>query len=108
MASTRLSSPESIQRTKETPMRIARLAGLLALVCSGPVMAADAPEPIVTPLMTQKLQDMPGKEVLMLTVEYPPGTVEKAHRHDAHALVYVLEGSIVMGVAGSEPVTLTP
>ncbi|HKE49610.1 MAG TPA: cupin domain-containing protein [Rhodanobacteraceae bacterium] len=89
-------------------MRIARLAGLVVLVCSGTVMAADAPEPIVTPLMTQKLQDMPGKEVLMLTVEYPPGTVEKAHRHDAHALVYVLEGSIVMGVAGSEPVTLTP
>jgi quercetin dioxygenase-like cupin family protein len=44
----------------------------------------------------------------MLTVEYPPGAVESAHRHDAEAFVYVLEGSIVMGVAGSEPVTLTP
>jgi len=93
-------------------MRIARLLGLLALLCSGIVVADDrastAPAPIVTPLTTQQLQEYPGKEVLMLTVEYPPGAVESVHRHDADAFVYVLEGSIVMGVAGSEPVTLHP
>lgn len=93
-------------------MRIAHLLGLIALLCSGIVVADDrassTPAPIVTPLMTKLLQDDPNKEVLMLTVEYPPGTVESAHRHDADAFVYVLEGSIVMGVAGSEPVTLNP
>ena len=46
------------------------------------------------------------KEVLMLTVEYPPGGADPVHRHDADALVYVLEGSIVMGVKGGTPVTL--
>ena len=44
----------------------------------------------------------------MITVEYPPGGADPIHRHDAHAFVYVLEGSIVMGVAGGEEVTLTP
>jgi quercetin dioxygenase-like cupin family protein len=93
-------------------MRIAHLLGLLALLCSGLVVASDrappGPAPVVAPLMTKLLQDYPGKEVLMLVVEYPPGAVESVHRHDAHAFVYVLEGSIVMGVAGSAPVTLSP
>jgi quercetin dioxygenase-like cupin family protein len=43
----------------------------------------------------------------MITVEYPPGSSDPVHRHNAQALVYVLEGSIVMGVNGEEPVTLT-
>lgn len=93
-------------------MRMTYLSGLLAFLCSGIVLAAAqgnaAPEPIVTPLTTQRLPEYPGKEVLMLAVEYSPGVVEHVHRHDAHAFVYVLEGSIVMGVAGREPVTLKP
>jgi quercetin dioxygenase-like cupin family protein len=58
--------------------------------------------------MTQALPDQPGKEVLMLTVEYPPGGADPVHRHDAHGFIYVLEGSIVMGVKGGKEVTLTP
>ncbi len=58
--------------------------------------------------MTQALPEYPGKEVLMLTVEYPPGGADPVHRHDAHGFIYVLEGSIVMGVAGGKEVTLTP
>jgi len=67
-----------------------------------------APEPVVTPLMTKPLPDMPGKEALMITVDYPPGAADPIHRHDAHAFVYVLEGSIVMQVQGGKEVTLTP
>ena len=44
----------------------------------------------------------------MITVEYPPGSVDPIHRHNAHAFVYVLEGTIVMQVKGGKPVTLTP
>jgi quercetin dioxygenase-like cupin family protein len=62
----------------------------------------------VTPLMTKDLTDIPGKEALMLMVEYPPGSSDPVHRHNADALVYVLEGSIVMQVKGGKPVTLTP
>ena len=87
-------------------MRTALLMSLLLGVT--PVLAADAPPPKVTELMTKALPDIPGKEALMLQVEYPPGGADPIHKHDAHAFVYVLEGSIVMGVKGGEPVTLTP
>jgi quercetin dioxygenase-like cupin family protein len=40
-------------------------------------------------------------------VEYTPGVSDPIHRHDAHALLYVLEGSIVMQVKGGKEVTLT-
>jgi quercetin dioxygenase-like cupin family protein len=66
------------------------------------------PQPIVASLMQKDLADMPGREMLMLSVEYPPGTVEHIHRHDAYAFVYVLEGTIVEGVKGGKEVTLTP
>jgi quercetin dioxygenase-like cupin family protein len=66
-----------------------------------------ASDPITTPLMSKELRDMPGKEVLMLTVEYPPGGANSVHRHDAHGFIYVLEGSVVMGVKGGKEVTLT-
>jgi quercetin dioxygenase-like cupin family protein len=58
--------------------------------------------------MQKDLADQAGKEVVMLAVTYPPGAVEAVHRHDAHAFVYVLEGTIVMGVRGGKEVTLTP
>lgn len=69
--------------------------------------AAAAPEAVVTPLLTRDLPNIPGKEVLMINVDYPPGAIDPVHRHDAHAFVYVLEGSIVMGVKGGKEVTLT-
>ena len=41
-------------------------------------------------------------------MEYAPGGADPIHRHDAHAFVYVLEGSVVMQVKGAEPVILHP
>lgn len=58
--------------------------------------------------MSKDLQDYPGKEGLMLSVEYEPGGSSPIHRHDAHAFVYVLEGSIVMQVKGDEEITVAP
>ena len=66
-----------------------------------------AQQAVVTPLMTKALPDVPGKEALMLMVEYPPGSLDPVRRHNADALVYVLEGSVVMQVKGGKPVTLT-
>jgi quercetin dioxygenase-like cupin family protein len=62
----------------------------------------------VTQVMSKDLKDFPGKEGVMLTVEYPPGGSDPIHRHNAHAFVYVLEGSIVMQVKGGKETTLTP
>lgn len=66
-----------------------------------------AEHPAVTPLLTKALADFPGKEVLMITVEFPPGGADPVHRHDAHGFIYVLEGSVVMQVKGGKQVTLT-
>jgi quercetin dioxygenase-like cupin family protein len=84
-----------------------------ALVLAGsaqlmPPARAAPPQPVVTPVMLKELPDEPGREMLMITVDYPPGAVETIHRHDAHAFVYVLEGSIVEQVRGGKEVTLTP
>jgi len=78
---------------------------VLIFLMTGTVMAQQAK---VTSLMSKDLTEIPGKEVLMITVEYPPGAVDPIHRHNAHAYVYVLEGSIVMQVKGGKEVTLTP
>ncbi|HKB64600.1 MAG TPA: cupin domain-containing protein [Pyrinomonadaceae bacterium] len=69
---------------------------------------SQVPHASVTPLTSKDLPEFPGKEVLMITVEYPPGSVDAIHRHNAHAFVYVLEGSIIMQVKGGREVTLTP
>ena len=69
--------------------------------------AAAAPEPEVTSLISKELKDVPGKEGLMIAVEYPPGGADPIHRHNAHGFIYVLEGSVVMQVKGEEEVTLT-
>jgi len=83
------------------------LGTVLVLGCSAQLAHA-APQPVVAPVMQRGLADIPGKEMLMITVDYPPGAVESIHRHDAHAFLYVLEGSIVMQVKGGKEVTLTP
>ena len=70
--------------------------------------SATAQEAIVKSLMSKDLKDLPGKEGLLIAVEYPPGATDPIHRHNAHAFVYVLEGSIVMQLKGGKEVTLKP
>ena len=67
-----------------------------------------AQQPKVTSLFSKELADIPGKEISMITVEYPPGGSDPVHRHNAHGVIYVLEGSIVMQVKGVKEVTLRP
>src|SRR6202007_3050336 len=62
----------------------------------------------VTDLFSKDLANLPGKEGLMMIVDYPPGSVDPVHRHNANAFIYVLEGSIVMQVRGGKEVTLRP
>jgi quercetin dioxygenase-like cupin family protein len=88
-------------------MRIAP-AVLFAGLLTGVTDRLIAQEPSVTPLLTKTLADIPGREILMLTVEYPPGGSDPVHRHDAHGFIYVVEGSVVMQVKGGQEVTLKP
>jgi quercetin dioxygenase-like cupin family protein len=85
-------------------MMVTKLMLVLAFLIPSALVAEDAK---VTQLLSKDLTDLPGKEGLMILVEYPPGNSDAIHRHNAHALVYVLEGSIVMQVRGGKETTLT-
>jgi quercetin dioxygenase-like cupin family protein len=93
------------RRKKEASMMSKLFALVLLCIMTSATMAQEAK---VTSLMSKELTENPGKEVLMIMVEYPPGSSDPIHRHNAQAFVYVLEGSIVMQVKGGKEVTLTP
>ena len=78
-------------------MTLIKIVLALACLMSGTLVAQEAQ---VTSLMSKDLAGFPGKEGLMITVVYPPGSSDPIHRHNAHAFVYVQEGTIVMQVRG--------
>src|SRR5215475_10158251 len=93
------------RRTKEETMTIKLVAVALLCLMSG---TATAQEPKITSLMSKDLPENPGREALVITVEHAPGGSSAIHRHNAHAFVYVLEGSVVMQLKGGQQVILTP
>lgn len=95
----------ALPTTNTTVIRTILLVMCLAAQAS--VARAQA-QSVTTPLLTQALPDLPGKEVVMSTVVFPAGVASPAHRHDAHTFVYVLEGAVVMQVAGGPVLTLRP
>ena len=78
---------------------------MLAFLITSTLIAQDAQ---VTPLMSKDFAEFPGKEGVMITVVYPPGASDLIHRHNAHAFLYVLEGSVVMQLKDGKEVMLTP
>jgi len=88
-------------------MTISKLILMLVCLTCFTMESKEAKEANVTPLFSKDLANLPGKEGLTLMVEYPPGSADPIHRHNANAFVYVLEGSIVMQVRGGKEVTLT-
>ena len=99
-----------------TTKLVLMLVCLMSLLLQPLSVSQAAPKPHATPapqheakvtqLMSKELPDFPGKEGLMIAVEYPPGASDPAHRHDAHGFLYVLEGTIVMQVKGGKELTL--
>jgi len=88
---------------------VAALAAATLIPSFGAAARADESAPAaVKELMTRAVEGAPGKEVRMLTVEYPPGGASLAHRHNAQVFVYVLAGTVKMQVAGGPLLTLGP
>jgi quercetin dioxygenase-like cupin family protein len=98
-------SPDLLKKRGAGMKSLAMACALLLGVQHAPHSHA-APHAEVKEVMLKDLPDLPGKEGLLLEVLYPPASTDEVHRHDAHAFVYVLEGSIVMQLKGGEPVTL--
>lgn len=90
--------------TVSMPMSLQAQANAPAAAPANKAPGAD--DTRITPLLVRPFDDIPGKEGMVLTVEYAPGASTEAHRHEAHTFVYVLEGAIVMQVQGGETVTL--
>jgi quercetin dioxygenase-like cupin family protein len=78
---------------------------LASMIAGGSVSGQD---PSVRTLLSKDIDGVPGKELTVIVVEYPPGGGDPVHTHSAHAIVYVLEGSVVMQVKGGEPTTVVP
>jgi quercetin dioxygenase-like cupin family protein len=97
-----------VPRAKNERLTMQRKKIILVVLLSLIAGALMAQEPKVTSLLSKDLTENPGREVLMITVEHAPGGSSPIHRHNAHAIVYVLEGSVVMQVKGGKQVTLTP
>ena len=78
-------TPGLARQMKEATMTTKLVALVLLCLMTGTAMAQQAK---VTSLMSKDLTENPGKEVLMITVEYPPGASDPIHRHNAQAFVY--------------------
>jgi len=83
-------------------------AAAAIVICASGALAQPAPKTGSGDLMRKALLAAPGKEVVMTTVEYPPGGGSPSHRHDAQVFVYVLEGHVKMQVKGGPLLTLGP
>jgi quercetin dioxygenase-like cupin family protein len=92
-------------------MRLRRILLVMTCLVAATLGAQETkvpPQAKVAEVLLKDLPNLPGKEGLMITVEYPPGSSDPIHRHNANAFVYVLEGSIVMQVRGGKETVLTP
>lgn len=84
-------------------------AALAAAFQLGTVAAQQqSPATKVTQLMKQTLGDLAGREVMMITLDIPPGGGSPAHRHPgAHNFGYVLEGAYKIKVGDGPETVLT-
>ncbi len=104
---------EAQLRTSSTPMLALAFLITSTLIPTSTLMAQTAVTPpmaqeTITPLLTKDLAGYPGQQLLMYTVDFPPGFSSPIHRHNAQVCVYVLEGSVVMQVRGGKELTLRP
>jgi len=81
---------------------------LLASLPAGGAAQSAPPRSVGKDLMTQDLIDLAGKQAVVRANEYPPGTSNPPHRHNAHVFLHLLEGQLIVQVKGGQPVTLKP
>jgi quercetin dioxygenase-like cupin family protein len=69
------------------------LAAIIALAAfaGGPAWADDT---VVKPVLSEKLPNVPGKNLTAVVVNYAPGGKSASHHHAGSVFVYVLTGQI--------------
>ena len=84
-----------------------RLLAVLLFVV-GTAWAQDAPRSVGKDLVVKTLPDLAGREAVVRSNVYPPGTSNPPHRHDAHVFLHLLEGQLIVQLKDAQPVTLNP
>lgn len=59
-------------------------------------------------LLQDRLFAIPGKQVHLLRIEYPPGWIGRRHYHTGDVVLYVLEGRFTIDVEGAQRKTIGP
>jgi quercetin dioxygenase-like cupin family protein len=81
-------------RTRTLGLSFALIAAMSAPALVPASSQQPAPATKVTTLMKEVLAEFPGHEVIVITLDIPPGAVSPPHRHPGHHVFgYVLEGS---------------
>jgi quercetin dioxygenase-like cupin family protein len=93
-------------RTLAFAASLTAIMGVAALVPASSQQPAPATK--VTPMMKQALADLPGREVIVITLDIPPGAGSPPHRHPGHHVFgYVLEGSYKIKLDQGQETVLT-
>jgi quercetin dioxygenase-like cupin family protein len=82
----------TLGRTLHYAVALIVMLGAGALVPA--VSQQQTPATKVTTLLKEVVAELPGREIIMVTLDIPPGGGSAAHRHPGHHIFgYVLEGT---------------
>jgi quercetin dioxygenase-like cupin family protein len=92
-------------------IRIRLIAAGVVLLAAGTLPAgvtagANEQEPgvVVTPVRVEKLANLPGKTLSVVTVHYAPGAASSRHHHAGSVFAYVLSGAVRSENSATGPV----
>jgi quercetin dioxygenase-like cupin family protein len=82
-------------RSIRTLTHVVSFVAMVSATAGAPAFAQQqAPATKVTALMKQAITEFPGREILVITLDIPPGGGSPPHRHPGHHIFgYVLEGN---------------
>jgi quercetin dioxygenase-like cupin family protein len=90
-----------VNEGRRSLMRTWKAAWCTAVIVTGVVLvgvaaAKEAPREKVTPAFSEDIVNVPGKKLVALIVDYPPGGKTPSHRHAKSAFItgYVLSGAV--------------
>ena len=90
-------------RTLQSAVALIVILGAGALVPA--ISQQQPPATKVATLLKEAIAELPGREIVMVTLDIPPGGGSPAHRHPGHQIFgYVLEGSYKIKLDDGEKV----
>ena len=84
-----------MRTTARTLSYVALLIAMLSATAAVPALSQQpTPATRVSTLLKQAIAEFPGREIMVITLDIPPGAGSPPHRHPGHHVFgYVLEGT---------------